>query len=492
MTLIYADASMDASSEAVRRTHAENEQRVEKATKLKTKHKNKDSARAVRDEPPAIDDAAVRASTHLGEELVGHVVDVYWKLDNKWYTARVVKYKPNNGKHQLHYIDDGVKETVKMGSQLWRECTDPKYVGKKEREDAAAQTPAAEVAESASAASRAGAVASSGQKRKRSRAPVIEPTKEVLQELVLTTEAEAADDESGTEAAGRAVVSASSSPFLNGCDATSAAAVVGSATGGVTVAKAYEEDDTGCARTLGSDLVERYRRQRRENLHLRRASLTTSTIMTPSYWQGALALQDAKVAALHGGSAASRAQRSQHRQLVSTLGDFGGVGTKRKKGEAGGPAMLSFNELKARKKRLIFGKSAIHSWGLYAAEPIEKEEFVTEYLGEYVRKAVADVREQHYRRAGFGDDYIFRVDNDLFVDATRRGGLARFANHCCEPNCYTRIIVAGGKQRIVLYSKKRIELGEEITYDYKFDYEEDRSEALQCMCGARKCAGFLN
>ena len=70
---------------------------------------------------------------------------------------------------------------------------------------------------------------------------------------------------------------------------------------------------------------------------------------------------------------------SSSHELVS-IGDFGGVGTKRKKGEAGGPAMLSFNELKARKKRLIFGKSAIHSWGLYAAEPIEKEEFVTEYL----------------------------------------------------------------------------------------------------------------
>ena len=75
---------------------------------------------------------------------------------------------------------------------------------------------------------------------------------------------------------------------------------------------------------------------------------------------------------------------------------------------------------------------------------------------------------------------------------TKRGGLARFANHCCEPNCYTRIIVAGGKQRIVLYSKERIELGEEITYDYKFDLEEDRSKAIPCCCGARsRCAFWL-
>ena len=34
--------------------------------------------------------------------------------------------------------------------------------------------------------------------------------------------------------------------------------------------------------------------------------------------------------------------------------------------------------------------------------------------------------------------------------------------------------------------------GEEITYDYKFDREEDRSNAIPCMCGALKCNKFLN
>ena len=46
--------------------------------------------------------------------------------------------------------------------------------------------------------------------------------------------------------------------------------------------------------------------------------------------------------------------------------------------------------------------------------------------------------------------------------------------------------------RIVLYSKERIELGEEITYNYMFDYEEDRANAIQCCCGAKKCTGWLN
>ena len=117
---------------------------------------------------------------------------------------------------------------------------------------------------------------------------------------------------------------------------------------------------------------------------------------------------------------------------------------------------------------------------------------MVEYLGEYVRNSVASARENYYRRMGWGDDYIFRVTDEMLVDATRRGGLARFANHCCEPNCYSRIITVGGQPRIVLYSKERIELGEEITYDYKFDHEEDRSQAIPCACGTRSCPGFLN
>jgi len=46
--------------------------------------------------------------------------------------------------------------------------------------------------------------------------------------------------------------------------------------------------------------------------------------------------------------------------------------------------------------------------GLYAGEPIDAEDFVVEYIGEYVRNALADFRERKYRKLGYGDDYIFR------------------------------------------------------------------------------------
>ena len=178
------------------------------------------------------------------------------------------------------------------------------------------------------------------------------------------------------------------------------------------------------------------------------------------------------------GSTRSRGDRREYRRLATTLGDFGDA--------------LAFNDLSTRKKKLKFAKSGIHSWGLYALEPIEKEDFVVEYMGEYIRNPVAEARQKRYERQGFDDDYIFRVDADLLVDATRRGGLARFANHCCDPNCYSRIIQKGGKQRIALYSKRAIDAGEEITYDYKFDRDEDESKRIPCRCGAVRCFGFLN
>jgi|EP01046_Picozoa_sp_COSAG06_P028162 SET domain-containing protein len=49
-----------------------------------------------------------------------------------------------------------------------------------------------------------------------------------------------------------------------------------------------------------------------------------------------------------------------------------------------------------------------------------------------------------------------------------QGNLARFINHCCEPNCYAEIIKVANQPKIVIYAKRNLYPGEEITYDYKF------------------------
>ncbi|KAJ2788175.1 Histone-lysine N-methyltransferase setd1b [Coemansia interrupta] len=158
-------------------------------------------------------------------------------------------------------------------------------------------------------------------------------------------------------------------------------------------------------------------------------------------------------------------------------------------GPSGGSDLLRFNQLESRTKRLRFSKSAIHDWGLFASEPIYQGEFVIEYIGERIRSQLADLREEQYEREGIGSSYLFRVDDEIVIDATKCGNVARFVNHSCEPNCIAKTIVADGTKRIVIYASHDIQVGEEVTYDYKFPPEDVK---IPCLCGAVNCRGYLN
>ncbi|XP_010237026.1 histone-lysine N-methyltransferase ATXR7 isoform X1 [Brachypodium distachyon] len=154
-----------------------------------------------------------------------------------------------------------------------------------------------------------------------------------------------------------------------------------------------------------------------------------------------------------------------------------------------GADLLKIAQSKARKKRLRFQRSKIHEWGLVALESIDAEDFVIEYVGELIRRPVSDIREAQYEKSGIGSSYLFRLDDDYVVDATKRGGLARFINHSCEPNCYTKVITVDGQKKIFIYSKRRIYAGEELTYNYKFPLEEKK---IPCHCGSLRCRGSMN
>lgn len=86
----------------------------------------------------------------------------------------------------------------------------------------------------------------------------------------------------------------------------------------------------------------------------------------------------------------------------------------------------------------------------------------------------------------------FRLDTRYIVDATTSGNLARFINHSCEPNCCCRVIASeDGSHHIVIFASREINIGEEITYDYKFNVEEE-SLKVKCRCGAPACLGRMN
>ncbi|KAJ7523080.1 hypothetical protein O6H91_18G036600 [Diphasiastrum complanatum] len=146
-------------------------------------------------------------------------------------------------------------------------------------------------------------------------------------------------------------------------------------------------------------------------------------------------------------------------------------------------------------RRLAVYKSGIHALGLYTAETILKGEMVVEYIGEIVGLRVADKREADYhtgkRMQYKGACYLFRIDKESIIDATRKGGIARFVNHSCLPNCVAKVICVKNQKKVVFFAERDINAGEEITYDYHFNYEKD-GDKIPCLCGSEKCRKFLN
>ncbi|KAI0340456.1 hypothetical protein BDW22DRAFT_1486284 [Trametopsis cervina] len=187
----------------------------------------------------------------------------------------------------------------------------------------------------------------------------------------------------------------------------------------------------------------------------------------------------------------SRSNRANARRRAQGLEEINQVqrAMALSKGETAATELVKFNQLQTRKKHLRFARSPIHDWGLYAMEKISRGEMVIEYVGEVIRAQVADKREKAYERQGIGSSYLFRIDEDLVVDATKKGNLGRLINHSCDPNCTAKIITISGEKKIVIYAKQDIELGSEITYDYHFPIEQDK---IPCLCGSAKCRGYLN
>lgn len=194
--------------------------------------------------------------------------------------------------------------------------------------------------------------------------------------------------------------------------------------------------------------------------------------------------KDESIHVQHNNAQGSRANRANTRRFVADI--------SAQKQIIGETDLLDLNQLNKRKKPVQFSRSAIHNWGLYALEPISAGEMIIEYVGERIRQQVAEIREKKYLRSGIGSSYLFRVDENTVIDASKKGGIARFINHCCDPSCTAKIIKVGGKKRIVIYALRDIRKNEELTYDYKFERELNDQERIVCLCGSPNCKGFLN
>ena len=71
--------------------------------------------------------------------------------------------------------------------------------------------------------------------------------------------------------------------------------------------------------------------------------------------------------------------------------------------------------------------------GWPAQEEAKKGELLGEYTGELVNQQEADRRGKAYDRDD--NSYLFNLNEDLVIDARRRGNKLRFANHRCDQHC---------------------------------------------------------
>jgi SET domain-containing protein len=135
-------------------------------------------------------------------------------------------------------------------------------------------------------------------------------------------------------------------------------------------------------------------------------------------------------------------------------------------------------------------QSPIQGRGAFATRRIRKGERIIEYAGERISNAEADKRydDERMRRH---HTYLFTVSQRTVVDGAAGGNAARFINHCCEPNCET--VIEDG--RIWIDALRTIRVGEELTYDYRYERTSDDGEAEEakypCRCGARRCRGTI-
>jgi SET domain-containing protein len=97
--------------------------------------------------------------------------------------------------------------------------------------------------------------------------------------------------------------------------------------------------------------------------------------------------------------------------------------------------------------------------------------YLIEYFGRELSK-----EEQYTSRS----KYLFEINSKKTIDGTVRENIARYINHSCKPNCEVEI----KKGRVLIFSKRKIKKGEELSYDYGKEYWNEHIKPIGCKCSA--------
>uniref|UniRef100_T1GRQ2 Histone-lysine N-methyltransferase n=1 Tax=Megaselia scalaris TaxID=36166 RepID=T1GRQ2_MEGSC len=142
-------------------------------------------------------------------------------------------------------------------------------------------------------------------------------------------------------------------------------------------------------------------------------------------------------------------------------------------------------KLYAKMKVKNFGQKG---FGLIAMENIASGTFVIEFVGEiidlleYKRRLAIQGSEKNF------DYYFMTLENQYYIDASRKGNIARFIEHSCDPNCETQKWFVNGTTRIGIFAIKDILKDQELTYNYRLQCTGPKRK---CLCKSSNCIGFI-
>ncbi len=109
--------------------------------------------------------------------------------------------------------------------------------------------------------------------------------------------------------------------------------------------------------------------------------------------------------------------------------------------------------------------------GLFATRVYKRGDLIIEYTGEVITEEEANRR---------GGKYLFELNDKFTIDGKGRENLARYINHSCLPSAYPELTY--NEKQVFIYAKRKIAIGEEITYNYGKDYFNRVIKPLGCRC----------
>lgn len=116
---------------------------------------------------------------------------------------------------------------------------------------------------------------------------------------------------------------------------------------------------------------------------------------------------------------------------------------------------------------------ANHGRGIFAIEPIRKDQLVAVWGGRIITAdeltTLSDAERSH----------TLQVEEALYMAPVGLGDPADCVNHSCDPN-------AGMRGQITVVAMRDIPAGEEVCYDYAMT-EASSYDEFRCRCGTDRC-----